>query len=250
MNRRASYAAVASGNPASSGSGQTPPARSGAFAHLMNPSPPLTTPYSYTPEGDRRIPIGNHQTHLDNTQDDEIPNGPTLASKMSHPMNYWSETSFTSHGNHEVGKEALVRPSYLRHTRYMEKLEVAHQAKLATQRESATFMEQSSNTGLLSKSSSSVNLGRMAPSHRGMTYDIVENPPVAEEDLLPQLPSQWKEYDKEGLEISSDGLELRCTGTTKTQEQNAAAARADFPIPPQSGLYYFEVTILSKGKDG
>lgn len=32
--------------------------------------------------------------------------------------------------------------------------------------------------------------------------------------------------------------------------QDAAAVRADYPIPPQAGIYYFEVEIVSKGQKG
>lgn len=32
--------------------------------------------------------------------------------------------------------------------------------------------------------------------------------------------------------------------------QDAAAVRADYPIPPQTGIYYFEVEIVSKGQKG
>lgn len=32
--------------------------------------------------------------------------------------------------------------------------------------------------------------------------------------------------------------------------KDAASVRADHPIPPLTGIYYFEVKILSKGRDG
>lgn len=31
---------------------------------------------------------------------------------------------------------------------------------------------------------------------------------------------------------------------------DAAAIRANYPMPPQCGLFYFEVDVISKGKDG
>jgi hypothetical protein len=84
-----------------------------------------------------------------------------------------------------------------------------------------------------------------------MTYDIVEHHPPHEDDSLSPLPSRWNEADKfAGLELQADGLELRYMGQANKHEHEAAAARADHPIPPQCGIYYYEVTILNKNKDG
>lgn len=35
-----------------------------------------------------------------------------------------------------------------------------------------------------------------------------------------------------------------------TKHDGSASVRAAHPIPPACGLYYFEVKIISKGKDG
>lgn len=43
---------------------------------------------------------------------------------------------------------------------------------------------------------------------------------------------------------------FRFLGPPKTNDNDAAAVRADQPMPPQCGLFYFEVTVVSKGKDG
>lgn len=39
-------------------------------------------------------------------------------------------------------------------------------------------------------------------------------------------------------------------GPGRHGENDAAAVKADHPIPPQAGVYYFEVTIVSKGQLG
>ena len=132
----------------------------------------------------------------------------------------------------------------------MEKLEAAHKAKITAQREAASAY--TSNLGSLSTSSSSVSLHRMAPSHRGMTYEIIEHAPTMDvEDPLPPLPSKWSEVDKYGvLEIAADGLDVRYAGLLKTADHEAAAARADSAMPLQCGIYYYEATIISKGKEG
>lgn len=143
-------------------------------------------------------------------------------------------------------------PSYLRHSRYMARLEAAHQAKLAAQRDTAAAA--ATNPAPLSTSSSSVNLHRMAPSHRGMTYDIIENAPpspAAEPESLTPLPSRWSETDKHtGLDLFQDGLELRYNGPGNKNDLEATAARADNFMPPACGVYYFEVEIKTKSKDG
>jgi hypothetical protein len=136
-------------------------------------------------------------------------------------------------------------PSYLRESRYMEQLEAAHKANAAAYKEAA------STNNTLSNNSSTVSLHKITPSHRGMTYDVVENHPVADEGDLAPLPSKWAEVDKYGgLEIVADGLDVRYTGPLRSHEHEAPAARADHPMPPQCGIFYYEVTIIHKGKEG
>lgn len=147
-------------------------------------------------------------------------------------------------------------PSYLRNSRYVARLEAARRSKLAaTQRE--PLQQQQQQQPSLSASSSHVNLHRMAPSHRGMTYDIVEKEPVittaaaaALEDKPQPLPSRWNESDRhDGLDLTNDGLEVRYMGHVPKPDHEAASVRADFPMPRESGIYYYEATILVKPKD-
>ncbi|KAJ5326176.1 SPla/RYanodine receptor SPRY [Penicillium brevicompactum] len=130
-------------------------------------------------------------------------------------------------------------PSYLRNSRYLARLESAHRSKLT----------RDSNPPL-SASSSNAHLPRMAPSHRGMTYDIIEKE-IPVPDSLSPLPSQWSITDKfAGLELSNDNFDVRYTGPVHKHDHEAAALRADHPMPPQCGIYYFEVKIDSKPKEG
>lgn len=143
----------------------------------------------------------------------------------------------------------FLKPTYLRGSKYLERLEATHKAKLAAQRESQSV--HSSGPGSLSTSSSSVSLHKLAPSHRGMTYEIIEHQPPADDDGLTPLPSKWAEADKYGgLDLAAGGLDIKYGGTSKLSDHEAAAARADHPMPPQCGIYYYEVTIVSNGKDG
>jgi Ran-binding protein 9/10 len=107
-----------------------------------------------------------------------------------------------------------------------------------------------SNAPSLSSSATNANQHRLAPSHRGMTYDVIEsNPPKEEEELMP-LPSRWSEQDRyPGLDIGNNGLEVKYSGQPSKADIEAASVRADFPMSPACGIYYFEVTINSKSKD-
>ena len=35
-----------------------------------------------------------------------------------------------------------------------------------------------------------------------------------------------------------------------TEDKHAASVRADTPVPPDCGLYYYEVTVINRGRDG
>jgi hypothetical protein len=149
----------------------------------------------------------------------------------------------------ELKSPTFFIPSYLRGSRHAQRLHDAHKAKLAAQRDARSA--QSSNAASLSTSSSSVNLHKMVPSHRGMTHDIIERAPAPVfEDTPAPLPSRWNHNDKfSGVDLLPGGLEVRYNGLSKTHDE-AAAVRADEPMPRECGIYYFEVTVLSKGKEG
>jgi hypothetical protein len=84
-----------------------------------------------------------------------------------------------------------------------------------------------------------------------MAYDVIEKEPPSEDDGLVPLPSRWSESDKNpGIDLLADGLEARFTGPIKAHDNEAAAVRADHPMSPRCGIYYYEVTILSRGKEG
>jgi hypothetical protein len=140
-------------------------------------------------------------------------------------------------------------PSYLRASKHAEKLQEAHKAKLAAQREYRSH--QASNPASLSTSSSSANLHKMAGSHRGLTHEVIERaPPVFVDEPVAPWPTRWNEADRfSQLELEDGGRLAKFSGTQKTHDE-AAAVRADFPMPRQCGIYYYEVTVISKGKDG
>lgn len=109
---------------------------------------------------------------------------------------------------------------------------------------------------------SSAGFPRIAPSHRGMTHEVIERDPpssssdaangaAAEDEAMPLLPSRWSDTDRHTmLETMHGGLEVKYTGPLNKHDHEAAAVRTDHAMPPQCGIYYFEITILSKPKEG
>lgn len=244
--RRTSYASVAAGTASASQLGQPVPTRQGAFSHLMNPAPAYShhTQFDHSSRMSRPPPDQEHAEGIDI---------PQTWGRAAGTANYSSRTHY-GYGKPWPGltvpePHGFFIPTYLRGSKYIENVEAAHKSKVAAQRDAHSA--HSSHPGSLSTSSSSVSLHKLAPSHRGMTYEIIERIPPSEDDGVPPLPSKWGEFDKTGgLEITADGMDVKYVGPTKLHEHEAVAARADQPMPPECGLYYFEVTIISKGKEG
>jgi len=73
-------------------------------------------------------------------------------------------------------------------------------------------------------------------------------PKVNEEET--PLPRKWSPRDKfTFITLSQDNLKVTYMGEGKTH-RDAASVRATHPIPTSCGIYYFEVKIISKGRDG
>lgn len=256
MPRRSSYASVVSG--AASGAPQSfqQPSRSGAFSHFLL-SQPSDFNYDSTYSN-----FGGHARYENRGYDmDLTTNGGSHGRSGS-----WGRggqlPSFSSafgllmngHGYGGFGggyMDQFFVPSYLKGSKYVQKLEEAHRAKLSAHKEGHSA--QSSQPGSLSTSASSINLhAKMAPSHRGMTYDLIEKAPPLEDEILPPLPSKWNNQDKHAaLEVLSDGQEVKFAGPKpeRDRDHEAYAVRADHPMPPQCGIYYFEVTIISRKRE-
>lgn len=61
------------------------------------------------------------------------------------------------------------------------------------------------------------------------------------------FPTQWSRKEKAtGLEVSQCGLSVTYVGETihESSENNACSVRANCSIPPQCGIFYFEVTVI------
>nr|XP_003701786.1 PREDICTED: ran-binding protein 9 [Megachile rotundata] len=73
--------------------------------------------------------------------------------------------------------------------------------------------------------------------------------PMVNEEETP-LPRSWSPKDKYNyIGLSQNNLRVHYKGYGKTHK-DAASVRTTHPIPAACGLYYFEVKIVSKGRDG
>ncbi|KAI1109277.1 ran-binding protein [Nemania sp. NC0429] len=243
------YAAVVSGSNIALAS---PSIRSNRVSYLLNPaSEPTSELYSTLPSSRSSIMGMEHN--------DDSPDG-AFSRLMRHPQLPSFSRAFEMFmprgGLDEIwntGQENIgfFTPSYLKGSSYMTKLEEIHRANQA-QKEN----HQQSGRGLPASSSDSSLSGKTPASHLGMTYDLIERAPTFEsESGVPPLPTRWNKDDKVGaLEVSANGLEVKynpALRTTREREHDheICGIRADHPMPSQAGIYYFEVTLLSKRRD-
>ncbi|PIG86048.1 hypothetical protein AARAC_004943 [Aspergillus arachidicola] len=220
--RRSSYASVLSGTALS------PPSNSGPFSQLLT-SNSTSYPPPFHPDGRHLRPSADVDADMQMNSSWRMSSGDTLP---PYSRKYASFTRSDPFPQIPAASPTLRRLHLHHHT-------------------FATPVYSSSTSNPISTSSSQASLPRIAPSHRGMTYDIIEREPPGDDEHVMPLPSRWNDGDKySGLELTSGGLEVRYTGPVNKHDHEAAAVRADNPMPPQCGIYYFEITILSKPKEG
>lgn len=152
----------------------------------------------------------------------------------------------TGHDNN-----GFFTPSYLKGSNYIMRLEDAHRAR-QTQKENQ--QSSAAEIRMPGPDSASFSPGKSPASHLGLTFDLIERAPTAEHDsTVPPLPTRLNSDDKFGaLEVSANGLEVKCNPAlrpVREQDHEISGIRADHPMPSQAGLYYFEVTLLSKRRE-
>lgn len=172
-----------------------------------------------------------------------------------------SSSSSIGGGSGGGSSYSFPRPSYLRGSHFLARLEQQERQRALAQRET-------NGTGLHAPAANGAggpHLGQGGgkppgnPSYLGIARDVVERTPShefgggagEEEAVVDPLPTRWgpaKEDRAAGLEVLGDGLEVKYTGSRSASERDheACAVRADRHMPLQCGLYYFEVTILSR----
>ncbi|KAG9986504.1 SPRY-domain-containing protein, partial [Aureobasidium melanogenum] len=207
-----SYASVAAGAGSHSST-----ARFGALSHLLHPEddPPIRTNMASTKSQDSWSTRPYHSTKV---PDQDSPPSPPL----------------------------FIRPSYLRNSRHLERLEKHHNLELAEFEELRRHPQTASSSQDLSANIGSATIHR---SRKDIIQDYIARNPLRSNGPK-KLPTSWSDIDKwPGLELSAGGTEVKFTGSTKTSDE-AAAIRSDHPMPKEVGIYYFEVTVLSRGKEG
>lgn len=240
MFRRGSYAQVASGNAGSNqpSSGSSQP---GQFARLTNTgSIPLAAGTHSQSRHARSTDADGHHGSMSNSLSRSGP-VPSYTSQMGQMGGY--------SGPQTEGASTFFVPSYLHGSKYAEKLAENHRARTATYREqrSANSLDDVS----LSTSASSANLHKPGHSYRGLAHEIIERVPSFVEESVVSWPTRWDERDKyPQMDLDEDGRLAKFVGTSKSGHDEAASIRADHPMPRQCGIYYYEVTVVSKGKDG
>ncbi|KAL7623065.1 hypothetical protein AAE478_006744 [Parahypoxylon ruwenzoriense] len=249
--RNASYASVVSGpSPGLTPSSHSPLNR---LSYLLNPqydSPSDLYAANPSPQG--------HSHNMDTDMSGNASDGGVAALQNRVPQLPPFSRAFETFMNHGVGdsfwasvyrNNSFFTPSYLRGSNYMQKLEEAHRAKQA-QKEA-----QQQPGGVLTAGITTTGplVNKTPASHLGMTYDLIERAPAAQDDnSVAPLPSRWNKDDKQnGLEILSDGQEVKYAASRSSREPDheTCAVRADHPMPFQAGIYYFEVTLLSRRRD-
>jgi len=244
--RRTPYASVASGATAFP--------RVGSFAHLLNPTNDGADGHSYSARNRNGEGARNGAEENGTTGRPPGQRNPPLppSSRAWEPFLGNGSINFETLGP-QGSNGGFFTPSYLRDSTYAQRLESQHKARLLVQREGHGIVSQG---GGLRTSGSSLSLhgSKMTtPSHRSVTFERTEKAPACDgDDTITPLPSRWNRGDKSSsLDVLFGGLEVRYTTSRGSTERDheAWAVRADHFIPPQCGIYYYEVTILARKRD-
>ncbi|KAK6344811.1 hypothetical protein TWF718_006765 [Orbilia javanica] len=152
----------------------------------------------------------------------------------------------TAFSNSHNAQSKLLRlpvslPSYLEDSLYAEKLDAVR--------------DLSWGSAIPSRTSSYTSVGLQAAQSRGtgLKLDVKDTVPSPDDDLPTPLPTKWNDRDRsDGIEVSQDGLNVQfsVTGPSKVNEYDSASVRADYFIPRSCGVYYFEVAIMNKSREG
>lgn len=139
-------------------------------------------------------------------------------------------------------------PSYLKGSTYVQKLEEAYNKKLEAQKE----VKRSKGNGQDISASGLSTTPLPAGAHRGMLHTVLERAPFDDGDSLAPLPRHWNTADMwTSIEVMPNMLGLKFSGPKNHHERDheASAIRADHFMPPQCGIYYYEVHIISGKQD-
>lgn len=143
--------------------------------------------------------------------------------------------------------EPFFIPSYLSDSDYARNLRDAHQAKVKAYRDSRTRDGQATAPLAVSSPANRGPHAKPPQQSESPSFDIIEKPTTHEDpSTVPPLPSRWSKTDKvaSGIDVMHDGLEVLYNSQKQSNEYDAASIRSNHPIPPECGIYYFEVMIV------
>ncbi|KAF9958021.1 hypothetical protein BGZ72_001050 [Mortierella alpina] len=212
-------------------------------------------------------------TSADNGQDQEREDTSRPRSITFGTLKKASMANRASSTSVPTGKKSKMAhlPAYLRHTTFVQHFQpegVTHDNSVATsptgrepskrrrllsesgrRRHSHTYQDSDSSSCDSSSSSSSSSSG--SGSESGGSSHVKDGGVNAERrPIRYHLPSRWSSVEKtDKTMLFEDDLEVHYTGPGKA-DSDASAIRANRPIPPQCGVYYYEVFIKSKGQQG
>ncbi|KAF8707639.1 SPRY protein, partial [Rhizoctonia solani] len=152
----------------------------------------------------------------------------------------WAMLSPLPANPHPVEIPPMQRPAYLDHSALRRHLIVDASATETPIPEPTT---RSSSASLSIVSDSDIDpreaRGTPTPEPRNESTDAI------------RVPTRWNAADKHhALVLSPDGREVRYPSPTHSTDKEAAAIRANHPMPAACGVYYFEVQIIEKGTQG
>ncbi|KAI1812363.1 ran-binding protein [Poronia punctata] len=242
----ASYASIVSGSNLSLTS---PSMRSNRVSYLLNPTNDSTSDLYSTLASSR-------SSIFDPEDNDHVPSGhgPSPASRppqvpsFSRAFELFMPRRSTEMQWETIQNKAFFVPSYLKGSSYITELEDIHRTK---QLEAESRRQVG---GGVPMTSPMLPQGLKPPvSHMGMTFDLIERNPVSEHpSTVPPLPTRWNKDDKYGpVEVSANGLEVKLNPTKagRDQDHEVCLIRSDHAMPVVAGIYYFEITLLSKRRD-
>ncbi|KAF9456815.1 hypothetical protein BDZ94DRAFT_1285571 [Collybia nuda] len=143
---------------------------------------------------------------------------------------------------------SFARPAYLEHSALRHMLQTDAPPALPPSRKVEAAADAHSYTTAMSPTTDSDDESNVSPPRE---LPSAPPPPPISQDQVLKLPTRWSEQFRHSLlSVSDDGRDLTYHGTSCSGDRDAAAARTINPIPAACGVYYYEVTILSKGQKG
>lgn len=144
-------------------------------------------------------------------------------------------------------------PTYLQQSVYMQRLKGEYISRAKANGAGKLSKGKDASTAGPRPDTSSLPAG----TYRGLSHSIIERHPNQAHDdssnALAPLPFKWNEFDRcASVEIESNNIARHRPNQgyqERERDVDAAAVRANHFIPPQCGIYYYEVTVLEARRD-